>query len=103
MTAKAQQFQSTEAQFPLIDLYTSEGCSSSPRADRWLTSLKHNQGLWSKFFPIVFHVDYWDYIGWKDPLASKQFSQRQQRYPKEFNEATVYTPGMRKAGEEWRR
>jgi hypothetical protein len=103
LAAKAQQFQSTEAQVPLIDLYTSEGCSSCPPADRWLTSLKHNQGLWSKFIPIAFHVDYWDYIGGKDPFASKQFSQRQPRYPKEFNEAAVYTPGMPKAGEEWRR
>ena len=100
--ANAQQFRSTEAQVPLIELYTSEGCSSCPPADRWLASLKEDQGLWSKFVPAAFHVDYWDYIGWKDPYASKQYSQRQRRYAKEFNQATVYTPGMRKAGKEWR-
>ena len=98
----AQTFQSGEQQVPLIELYTSEGCSSCPPADRWLSSLSDEEDLWSGFVPIAFHVDYWDYIGWKDPYASKEYSQRQRRYAAEYRESTVYTPGMRKSGEEWR-
>lgn len=53
--------------------------------------------------PIAFHVDYWDYIGWKDPYASREYSQRQRRYAREFGESTVYTPGVRKAGQDWQK
>lgn len=98
----AQEFESPEEQVQLIELYTSEGCSSCPPADRWLSSLKNSDSLWSRFVPLAFHVDYWDYIGWKDPYASREHSQRQRRYAREFGESTVYTPGVRKAGEEWR-
>jgi len=102
MVSQAQTFQSTKASVPLIELYTSEGCSSCPPAERWLSKLSDNENLWSEFVPVAFHVDYWDYIGWKDPFASKEFSQRQRRYAREYRENTVYTPGMRKEGEEWR-
>jgi len=51
---------------------------------------------------LSFHVDYWDYIGWDDKYASKQFSRRQRGYAAEFQEQTVYTPGMRLLGHEWR-
>lgn len=100
--AKEYKFVSTDSQVQLIELFTSEGCSSCPPADRWFTSLKSNKDLWTRFVPVSFHVDYWDYIGWQDPFASKQYSQRQRRYAKEFKEPTVYTPGVRKGGEEWR-
>lgn len=103
VNSNAQTFQSTNKTVPLIELYTSEGCSSCPPADRWLSSLSDNDGLWSGFVPIAFHVDYWDYIGWEDPYASKEFSQRQRRYAREYRENTVYTPGIRKEGEDWRR
>ena len=102
LNANAQRFESGEAQVPLIELYTSEGCSSCPPADRWLSSLTKSNDLWSGFVPMSFHVDYWDYIGWPDRFASKEYSQRQRRYATEFNEPTVYTPGMRKAGDLWR-
>ena len=98
----AQTFQSSIQQVPLVELYTSEGCSSCPPADRWMTSLLDEDGLWQNYVPIAFHVDYWDYIGWPDRFASKEYSQRQRRYAAEFNESTVYTPGMRKAGDLWR-
>jgi len=84
-------------------LYTSEGCHSCPPADRWLTDLKQQKNLWKDFIPLSFHVDYWDYIGWDDKYASKQFSRRQRAYAAEFRERTVYTPaGMRLLGHEWR-
>ena len=101
-TVSAVTLQSNSQQVPLIELYTSEGCSSCPPADRWMNSLLDEDELWREYVPIAFHVDYWDYIGWPDRFASKEYSQRQRRYATEFNEPTVYTPGMRKAGDLWR-
>ncbi len=101
-SASAQQFASGEKQVPLIELYTSEGCSSCPPADRWMSELTDHEDLWSGFVPIALHVDYWDYIGWKDPFASREYSQRQRQIAAENKERTVYTPGVRKAGDEWR-
>ena len=97
-----QQFSSGNEAVSVVELFTSEGCSSCPPADRWLSGLKSDQGLWSSFIPMAFHVDYWDYIGWKDPYASRANSQRQRRYAAEYSERTVYTPGMRLNGKEWR-
>ncbi len=93
---------SGERQIQLIELYTSEGCSSCPPADRWLSRLKTHDRLWKDFVPVAFHVGYWDYIGWKDRFAKHEYAQRQRRYAAEFNESTVYTPGVRLAGQEWR-
>lgn len=101
-SACAQEFISGDVEVPLIELYTSEGCSSCPPADKWLSSLKSHDELFNGFVPLAFHVDYWDYIGWKDPFASPEYSQRQRQYAHENEERTVYTPGMRKAGQEWR-
>jgi len=98
----AQTFESSNQRVSLIELYTSEGCSSCPPADRWLSGLADDENLWSRFVPLAFHVDYWDYIGWKDPYASKEYSQRQRRYAHQYNESTVYTPGIRKNGDDWR-
>jgi hypothetical protein len=74
---------------PLLELYTSEGCSSCPPADKWLSSLPANP---KQFVPLAFHVDYWDYIGWKDRFSKAQYSDRQ-RKTAAFNHAGfVYTP-----------
>jgi hypothetical protein len=74
---------------PLIELYTSEGCSSCPPADKWLSSLKANR---DKVTPIAFHVDYWDYIGWKDRFAKSEFTQRQRKMADISSASYVYTP-----------
>ncbi len=66
-------FQSSETQTSLLELYTSEGCSSCPPAETWLSRLKESPGLWKDFVPVAFHVDYWDYLGWRDPWSSKTF------------------------------
>lgn len=87
----------------LIELYTSEGCSSCPPADRWVSALKNDSKLWHEFISITFHVDYWDYIGWKDPFASPDHSYRQRQYHYEKGISTVYTPGFVSNGSEWRR
>ncbi len=95
-------FSSGETPVSVVELFTSEGCSSCPPADRWLSNLKQDPLLWKKFIPMAFHVDYWDYIGWKDPYASRSNSQRQRRYAAEYQERTIYTPGLRLNGEDWR-
>lgn len=88
----AQDFTSGPERTDLFELYTSEGCSSCPPADRQLNELEKNEDLWSEFVPIAFHVDYWNYIGWIDPYSKPQFSDRQRRYSKEWRARTIYTP-----------
>ena len=100
-TTFSQTFTSTTKPIQLIELYTSEGCSSCPPADKWLNKLRFHPKLWSDFIPVAFHVDYWDYIGWHDPFASKQFSLRQRQYARESNLSSVYTPAMLVNGVEW--
>ena len=95
-------FRSASIQTGLLELYTSEGRSSCPPADRFVSQLKDAEGLWSEFIPLSFHVDYWDYIGWKDRFASADFSNRQRRYAREQSLKTVYTPGFLYNGQEWR-
>ncbi len=93
---------SASSQANLIELYTSEGCSSCPPADRWLSGLKDDPALWDQLVPVAFHVDYWDYIGWKDRFAQPDFTQRQKRYAQEKGLPTVYTPALMSNGKEWR-
>jgi hypothetical protein len=96
------EFQSSNRQVALVELYTSEGCSSCPPAESWLSQLKEAPGLWSDFVPAAFHVDYWDYLGWRDKWATKQFSDRQRDYFKSWRSDRVYTPGFVLNGKEWR-
>ncbi|MEP0543428.1 MAG: DUF1223 domain-containing protein, partial [Marinobacter sp.] len=72
----AEQWQSSNTQTDVIELFTSEGCSSCPPADAFLSSLKNRDGVFRTFIPMAFHVDYWNYIGWKDRFASSEYSQR---------------------------
>jgi len=99
---KLQTFSSGVKKIPLIELYTSEGCSSCPPADRWLSKLTTEKDLWSRYVPIAFHVDYWDYIGWQDPFADPSHSTRQRQYRQQGNTKGVYTPGVVFMGQEWR-
>lgn len=87
----------------LIELYTSEGCSSCPPAEDYLNNLKYNNELWKKWVPVAFHVDYWDYIGWRDRYATKEFGQRQSLYASLKRASTVYTPAFMVNGTNWRR
>ena len=96
------QFQSEVTATPLLELYTSEGCGSCPSAEAWLSRLKESPKLWKDFVPVAFHVDYWDYLGWKDPFASGTFSERQQHYSSRWRSQSVYTPGFVLNGMEWR-
>jgi len=96
------ELKSSDKQTQVIELFTSEGCSSCPPADQWLSSLKKDKGLWKDFIPMALHVDYWDYIGWKDIFADPKNSKRQRQHYKYGNIPSVYTPGILKAGKEWR-
>src|SRR5712691_12958707 len=87
-------FQSAREQTALIELYTSEGCSSCPSAETWLSRLKESPGLWKDFVPLAFHVDYWDYLGWRDPFAAKEWTARQYEYSANWKSESVYTPGF---------
>ncbi|MEP0176960.1 MAG: DUF1223 domain-containing protein [Paraglaciecola sp.] len=95
-------FTSTEVRPVLLELYSSQGCSSCPPAQRWVNSFTESPNLWSHFIPIVFHVDYWDYIGWKDPFSSPKFSSRQRSFGREGLVNSVYTPGFVVNGHEWK-
>jgi hypothetical protein len=84
-----------------VELYTSEGCSSCPPADRWLSSLSGRYPR-ERVVPLALHVDYWDYIGWKDPYARREFSQRQRRLSQQQRLALVYTPQVLLQGVDFR-
>lgn len=101
--SQALQLSSGKHQNTLIELFTSQGCSSCPPAERWLSNLQDDPRLWQSLIPVAFHVDYWDYLGWRDPFASPANSERQRRYHDEGAISTVYTPGFVVNGREWRR
>jgi len=86
----------------LVELYTSQGCSSCPPADRWLSQLNGASPL--RAIPLALHVGYWDYIGWKDPFARPEFNERQ-RWLAGHNGGSVYTPEVfvGAAETDWRR
>jgi hypothetical protein len=77
----------------LVELYTSEGCSSCPPADRWLGSLLSRYSP-NQVLPLALHVDYWDYIGWQDPYAQAQFAERQRWLGRLSQSSSIYTPGV---------
>lgn len=90
------------AQVTLLELYTSQGCSSCPPAERWLNEYAEDDALWREIVPVAFHVDYWDYIGWRDPYARPDNGERQRDYARLGKVRTVYTPGFLANGREWR-
>jgi hypothetical protein len=85
----------------LVELYTSEGCSSCPPADRWLAGLPKRYPA-QRLVPLALHVDYWDYIGWKDPYARREFSLRQRKLSQLQRMALVYTPQVVLQGRDFR-
>jgi hypothetical protein len=91
---------STLMQRPLIELFTSEGCSSCPPADRWLSAQMADVKS-GKISAIAWHVDYWDQLGWVDPLGIPEATPRQRLLAKN-SRSQVYTPGVFLNAREWR-
>ena len=81
----------------LVELYTSEGCSSCPPAEKWMSSLVPKPG----FVGLEFHVDYWDSPAWRDPFDSKSYTQRQEMLDKGVKGAQPYTPQIWLDGQLW--
>lgn len=93
---------STASRTLVVELYTSEGCSSCPPADKWLSSLKSDSRLFKTLLPLAFHVDYWDQLGWRDPYAKAAYSERQRELVRQGLLSQVYTPGLVVNSREWR-
>lgn len=100
-TANAANCQATSPKntVALVELYTSQGCSSCPPADRWLSQLPSRIDA-SRAIPLALHVGYWDYIGWKDPFAKREFNDRQTQLAALNGNRTRYTPGVFVQGRE---
>lgn len=77
--------------FAVLELFTSEGCSSCPPADRLLPQLA---SLNSNIIPVSFHVDYWNHLGWTDPFSKAEYSERQREYGEHFHLESIYTPQL---------
>ena len=86
----------------VVELYTSQGCSSCPPADRWLEALIESAPDELNVLALAFHVDYWDYIGWKDRFANPRFTSRQRQLAVNNRQSSVYTPEFFVGGREAR-
>jgi len=99
--ASACQAQSGATLTPVVELYTSEGCSSCPPADRWLSSLKAAAAE-GRVVAQAFHVGYWDYIGWVDRFATTAHTVRQRQIASSNGLGHIYTPQVVRNGRDWR-
>jgi hypothetical protein len=86
----------------LVELYTSEGCSSCPPAERWLGTLASAEIAAGRLVPLALHVGYWDHLGWKDPYAQPAFVARQQAIRDRHRARSIYTPQVVVAGRDFR-
>ena len=78
----------------LVELFTSQGCSSCPPADELMRKIASDPALRGKVVPLAYHVDYWDRLGWKDPFSSRFWSMRQYEYVRAMKLESAYTPQM---------
>lgn len=93
---------STATRVAVLELYTSEGCSSCPPADRWVSALPAKGLAADRVIPLAFHVDYWDQLGWPDRMAKAQFSARQRMQADRSRASVIYTPQLLLNGSDYR-
>jgi len=86
----------------LLELYTSEGCSSCPPADRWARELPARGLGTDRLVTLAYHVDYWDALGWRDPFAQTRFTERQRFTNARNGDRTIYTPQFMLDGQDYR-
>lgn len=89
--AHALELKSSVEQTHLLELYTSQSCSSCPPAERWMNDLEKRAGIWKSFIPISFHVTYWNHLSWKDKFSQDKFTLRQREYAR-ANGTGLFTP-----------
>lgn len=87
---------------PLVELYTSEGCSSCPPADQFISDLGKRLTPDFHAVPLAFHVDYWNRLGWTDPFSKAQYTERQREVAGNNQQSSIYTPELVVAGREAR-
>lgn len=103
VTAATCSAESGNARVALLELYTSEGCDSCPPTDQWLSALPQRGYTPQMVLALAFHVDYWNYLGWKDPYAQARFSARQREAGRRNQARVVYTPQLLLDGADYRR
>ena len=86
--------ESAEEKVAVLELYTSEGCSSCPPAEEFVSTLARSDHYARNVIPLAFHVTYWDYIGWRDPYAKAVFDDRQYAMAERASAGRVYTPQL---------
>lgn len=103
-SALAQQIKATSGPYrtPVVELYTSEGCSSCPPADEWISKLGRAMSSEFHAVPLAFHVDYWNRLGWPDPYSDSEFTKRQQQHAVNNRQRSIYTPEFLVSGKETR-
>lgn len=95
--------ESNSRRVALLELYTSEGCDSCPPTDRWVNGLPQRGLGADRVVTLGFHVDYWDYLGWKEPYARAEYSARQRAASQRNHARVVYTPQLLLDGRDYRR
>ncbi len=103
VSAEVREYQSSKLSPLVIELFTSQGCSSCPPADNWLADLDTHPQLWQRVFPLSFHVTYWNNLGWEDTWSQGEFTERQYAYYRGDFSSQVYTPQLMINGDEIRR
>lgn len=102
LSAQELHFKSTQDKTMLIELYSSEGCSSCPSAEKWLNTFTTNPAVFKTVIPLAFHVSYWNRLGWSDVFAKSSFDNRQRDYRSMGHTSSVYTPQFVVNAQEWR-
>jgi hypothetical protein len=94
---------SGERRVALLELYTSEGCNSCPPADEWVSKLPFKELTSDRFVPLAYHVDYWNYLGWRDMFSQAKFTERQRQAAQINRSGFIYTPQLVLNGRVYRR